>query len=63
MAIYNAHVCFSECTKTEDCPYGGTNFLCQANKCECPFPMMMEGEKCVGKLLFKWGDIVILDES
>ena len=40
---------FSECIKSTDCPYGGTNFECNANVCECPSPNVLDGDKCVGK--------------
>ena len=44
---------FLECINPSDCPYGGMNFVCNANKCECPSPMFMNGNKCVGMLLFR----------
>ena len=44
---------FSECIKPTDCPAGGTNYVCNANKCECPNPMVLDYNKCVGKLQFE----------
>ena len=39
---------FSECINPSDCPYGGTYFVCNANKCECPHPKVLNGDNCVG---------------
>ena len=39
----------SECITSSDCPGGGTNFICNGNKCECQSPNVLEGDKCVGK--------------
>ena len=41
---------FLECITSTDCPAGGTNYVCIANKCKCPSPMVLDGNKCVGKL-------------
>ena len=41
---------FSECITPSDCPAGGTNYICNANKCECPSPKLLYNNKCVGKL-------------
>ena len=41
---------FSECITPSDCPNGGKDFVCNANKCECPSPKVLDGDKCVGKL-------------
>ena len=38
----------SGCAKPSDCPNGGTNFQCIANLCECPFPMVLDDDNCVG---------------
>ena len=40
---------FPECTTPLDCPAGGTNYICNNNKCNCPIPMVLDGDKCVGK--------------
>ena len=42
----------SECIASTDCPAGGTNYVCNANKCDCPSPMVLDGNKCVGMLSF-----------
>ena len=42
---------FLECITATDCPNGGTNFLCNANTCECKSPNILVGDKCVGKLM------------
>ena len=44
---------FSECITHLDCPAGGTNYVCDANNCECPSPMVLDYTKCVGKLPLK----------
>ena len=41
---------FSECITPSDCPNGGKDFVCNANKCECQSPKVLDGDKCVGKL-------------
>ena len=40
----------SECITPTDCPDNGTNYICNANKCICPSPKVLDGYKCVGKL-------------
>ena len=42
---------FLDCITHTDCPYGGTNYVCNANICECQIPMVLDGDKCVGMLL------------
>ena len=42
-----------ECITPSDCPDGGTNFQCNANLCECTYPMALDGDKCVGMLTFE----------
>ena len=44
---------FAECIIPTDCPAGGTNYICNANKCECPSPKVLDGNKCVGQLSFE----------
>ena len=44
---------FSECITHLDCPAGGTNYVCDANNCECPSPMVLDYTKCVGKMPLK----------
>ena len=39
---------FTECITATDCPDGGNNYACNANNCECPFPKLLDGDKCVG---------------
>ena len=39
---------FLECITPSDCPAGGTNYVCNANKCDCPSPYVLYGDKCVG---------------
>ena len=46
-------ILFLECITSIDCPDGGINFVCTANKCECQSPKMLNGDKCVGMLKFK----------
>ena len=43
-------ILLSECLTPSDCPNGGNNFVCHANKCECQSPKFLEADKCVGKL-------------
>ena len=43
----------SDCTTHTDCPYGGTNYVCNANHCECQISMVLDGDKCVGMLPLK----------
>ena len=43
-------VLLSECLTPSDCPNGGNNFVCHANKCECQSPKFLVADKCVGKL-------------
>ena len=43
----------SECLSPSDCPNGGTNYQCNANMCECPFPMVLDGDNCVGTSPFR----------
>ena len=43
----------SDCTTHTDCPHGGTNYVCNANSCECQIPMVLDGDKCVGMLPHK----------
>ena len=43
----------SDCTTHTDCPHGGTNYVCNANSCECKIPMVLDGDKCVGMLQLK----------
>ena len=47
---------FSECITSMDCPDGGKNFICAANKCECPNPKFLSGDKCVGTLKFNMSE-------
>ena len=52
MRLSIVHICFFlDCITATDCPYGGTNFLCNANTCECQSPNILVGDKCVGKLM------------
>ena len=44
---------FSECVTSTDCHDGGMNFKCTDNKCECPIPWVLDGQKCVGTLVFE----------
>ena len=44
---------FTECIKHTDCPDGGSNYVCNANKCECPHPKVLDNDDCVGMLLFE----------
>ena len=44
---------FPECITASDCPAGGTNYVCNANKCDCPSPKVLDGDRCVGMLPFK----------
>ena len=43
----------SECITSTDCPAGGTNYVCNTNKCDCPSPKVLDGDKCLGKLPFE----------
>ena len=40
----------SECIVPSDCPNGGTNYKCNANKCECAPGLVLDGDSCVGML-------------
>ena len=51
-------VLLSECLTPSDCPNGGKNFVCHANKCECQSPKVMDGNKCVGMLPFETENIL-----
>ena len=42
----------SECIEASDCPNNGTNYQCNANQCECPSPLFLDGNRCVGMLPF-----------
>ena len=42
-----------ECITHTDCPFGGTNYVCNFNECDCPSPKVLDGDKCVGKLSFE----------
>ena len=44
---------FPECITASDCPAGGTNYVCNANKCDCPSPKVLDGDRCVGMLPFE----------
>ena len=44
---------FAECITSKDCPAGGTNYVCNANECDCPSPKVLDGDKCVGMLPFE----------
>ena len=44
---------FAECLTSADCPASGTNYVCNANKCDCPSPKVLDGDKCVGMLPFE----------
>ena len=43
----------SACTTPSDCPYGGTNYQCNANQCECPIHLVEDVDNCVGMLPFE----------
>ena len=47
-----------ECITPTDCPYGGINFFCNDNKCECPNPKVLDGNKCVGRLPFQTKNMI-----
>ena len=49
-----------ECITSTDCPNGGINFKCNGNKCECPSPNVLQGDKCVGMFPF---DMAILNHD
>ena len=40
----------SECITSTDCPHGGANYACIADKCECVSSKLLDGDKCVGML-------------
>ena len=42
----------AECLESKDCPYGGFNYQCNANVCECPSPFILVGQLCKGMLTF-----------
>ena len=53
MITKNWRFLFLECITPSDCPAGGTNYVCNANKCDCPSSKVLEGDKCLGKLPFE----------
>ena len=53
LSDYAMLIFFSECITNTDCPDGGDNYLCNANRCECPCPKILSGDKCVGMLTLK----------
>ena len=46
-------ISFLECITPSDCPAGGTNYVCNTNKCDCPSPKVLDGDRCVGMLPFE----------